>query len=190
VAAASSLTAAALAGAALAWLPAAGAADIEEVAVARDGDRYSVAMTVVLAAPADAVYAAMTDFEALPRINPNIVLSETDDDGRLHTLVELCVAFFCRKVEQWQTVTTDAPHRLNMTVLPERSDLRYGEAEWTFVALTPATSRMRFRTEIVPDFWVPPVIGPWIIQRKLHEQAVITAKGLERAAEKSVHSGR
>lgn len=182
MAAASSLAAAALAGAAAAWLPAAGAADIEEVAVARDGERYAVAMTVVLAASAGSVYAAMTDFQELHRINPNILLAETDADGRLHTIVELCVAFFCREVEQWQIVATDAPNRLRMTVLPERSDLRHGEAEWTFAALTPDTSRMRFRAEIEPDFWVPPVIGPWIIQRKLQEQATVTARGLERVA--------
>lgn len=170
--------------AAAAWIAAAGAAEIERVAVDRDGDRYEVVMSVVLAAPAAAVYAAMTDFRNLHEINPNVVLAETDGEELLHTIVELCVGPFCRKIEQWQTVATDAPHGLRMSVLPERSDLRHGQAAWTFAELTAATSRVRFTAEIEPDFWVPPLIGPWIIQRKLHEQAVITAKGLERAAEK------
>ena len=33
-----------------------------------------------------------------------------------------------------------------------------------------------------PDFWVPPLIGPWVIKRTMREQAITTSEGIERLA--------
>jgi hypothetical protein len=38
------------------------------------------------------------------------------------------------------------------------------------------------RIELVPAFWVPPVIGPWVIRRKMEEEARLTSAGLEQMA--------
>jgi hypothetical protein len=35
------------------------------------------------------------------------------------------------------------------------------------------------RIELVPAFWVPPVIGAWVIRRKMVEEARYTSAGLE-----------
>jgi hypothetical protein len=34
----------------------------------------------------------------------------------------------------------------------------------------------------VPVFWVPPVIGPWLIRKKMYEEAQRSSLGLERVA--------
>ena len=39
---------------------------------------------------------------------------------------------------------------------------------------------MAFRAEIEPAFWVPPVIGPYLIARELRAQARTTAEAIER----------
>jgi hypothetical protein len=158
------------------------AADIDVVSVERDGDRYRVDMQVRLEADAVLARDLMRDASRLPEINDNIVSAMVPADGHLHTVVEFCVTFFCRRVEQLQTVEAGKPATLKMTVLPESSDLTYGEATWDFRALDADRSYMRFNAEIVPDFWVPPVIGPWLIRRKMLEQARVTAAGIEQVA--------
>ena len=42
---------------------------------------------------------------------------------------------------------------------------------------------MRFRSEIEPAFWVPPLIGPWLIQRALQAETLKSVANLERLAE-------
>lgn len=158
------------------------AADIDVVAVERDGERYIVDMQVRLDAGALIARDLMRDADRLPEINENIVTAVVPARDHLHTVVEFCVTFFCRRVEQMQTVRAGQPATLHMSVIPESSDLKYGEAHWDFRALDTDRSYMRFKAEIEPNFWVPPVVGPWLIRRKLLEQAQVTAAGIERVA--------
>lgn len=158
------------------------AATVESVAVDRVGGRYHVDMVTRLQVSAAAAFAVMTDFSALPQVNPNVILSQPLPGGRLRTIVELCVLFFCKQVEQVQTVTREPPYRLIMHVIPALSDLTYGRAEWGFQALGPGSCRLRFSAELEPAFWVPPLIGPWLIQNKLKAQARLTSAGIEAVA--------
>jgi hypothetical protein len=36
--------------------------------------------------------------------------------------------------------------------------------------------------EVRPRFWVPPVVGPWLVREALRAQAQRTAEGVERRA--------
>lgn len=154
-------------------------------------NRYGVDLTVALEATASAAYAVMTDYPNLVAINPAVV-SATPLAGapagatRLATHVRVCVAWFCRDLHQVQDMraapTASGGGQLQATVLPDRSDLRFGEARWTIWPCE-AGACLRFVTTIEPDFWVPPLIGPWIIKRKLREEAIQTAQGIETAAQ-------
>ena len=44
--------------------------------------------------------------------------------------------------------------------------------------------------DIIPEFWFPPVIGPLLIMNKLRNEALETAKGVERVAAAEDQSGR
>ena len=161
----------------------AAAATVEAVTVDHDAGRYTIAMQVRVAVSAGAAYRVMTDFSALPQINDNVVLAEPLPNNRLHTVVQMCIAFFCRKIEQMQSVVTRAPDVLSMQVLPEQSDFRYGQAQWRFKSVNAHSSDLFFSAQLEPNFWIPPLIGPWLVQRKLQEQALITSTGIERVAD-------
>lgn len=163
------------------------AATVERVAVAHSGARYTVTMRVRVDISASEAFAVMTDYPNLPEVNPNMIEAEPLADDRLRTVVSMCVGFFCKKVEQVQSVSAQANTRLNMRVLPAQSDLRFGEASWRFESLDTKRSRIVFRAEIEPDFWVPPVVGSWLIQDKLKTQAIETSKGIEREARERRH---
>jgi hypothetical protein len=38
------------------------------------------------------------------------------------------------------------------------------------------------RSAVEPDFWIPPFIGPWLIERKLRSETLETVRNLERLA--------
>jgi hypothetical protein len=66
-------------------------------------------------------------------------------------------------------------------IIPELSDFSYGTMRlnlWQEVAGT----RILMRSEVAPDFWIPPLLGPWLIKRELHAEAVQTVHNLERVA--------
>ncbi len=171
-----------LAGAAFA----APAAQIESLLVTRSGSRYRTDMQVRLEVPAEAAFAALTDYLHLARINPRVneveILSgKPPAPLRLRTRVELCVALLCKTINQVQDMARPAPTRLSARVAPELSDLAYGVADWHFVPVDSHT-RLFFTAEIEPKFWVPPFVGSWLIRRALTYEAINTSTGIEQAA--------
>ncbi|MES1943204.1 hypothetical protein PC39_03737 [Salinisphaera sp. PC39] len=171
------------------WLlPAAGwAATVESLEVDRAGEYYSASMRILLEVPAAAAFAVLSDVGRLSRLNDSIEVSERLPDNRLRTEARICFGFFCKHMRQLQTVVIGPGKRLAMTIIPAQSDLSHGEAEWRFEAVGPERTRLHYRTELEPDFWVPPFVGPWLLRRTLAAQALKTAKGIERVADERTH---
>lgn len=164
------------------------AADIRQLDVSRDGERYRVDMDVRLNVDARRAYEVFADPALLPQINPSVkvsrLLSEPDSNRRLYTEVRLCAAVFCHTLHQVQDMGGGAQADgwlLTADVIPARSELSYGHAEWHF-ASEGATTDLRLHLEVEPSFWVPPFFGPWLVQHMLREQAEVTCAGIERLA--------
>lgn len=163
--------------------------ELHDIRVTRETPRYRVHMEVSLDVPAAAAYAVFSDVRRLPQINPAVrevrVIEETSTGARrVYTDVRMCLSVFCRHLEQVQDMRFEpsaAGGRVRARVIAELSDLRYGLADWTLRECAGRTC-LRFDAELEPDFWVPPLIGPWLIQRKLREEAMQTSAGIERLA--------
>lgn len=168
------------------------AAEISTLTVERAAGRYSVNLAVALDTTPQRAFNVMRDYPRLGDINPAIE-SVTLLDGatgggqRVETAVKVCVLFFCRVLEQVQdmhaTQNKAAGGQLVAVVLPELSNLRFGTAQWLITPCADGASAcLDFSATIEPDFWVPPVIGPWAIKKKLREEAVQTSLGIESVA--------
>lgn len=179
--------------AAAALLPAlASAAQVRSASVDHDGGRYHIDLKVRLDAEPARAYAVFTDFSNLPRINPVVLGESVTPDAppytlRLTTNMEACALLFCRKLHQVQDVRLESNgHGGSMVanMIPALSDFSFGEAHWEFspCADNARQTCMRFRAQVDPKFWIPPLIGPWLIERRLREEGVVTAKGIERLA--------
>lgn len=172
------------------WLlhaAAVGAGEVVEIVVERSDARYRVVIDARFDAPVERVRGLLTDFPHLGRINDSIRHSEvlatlSPQRHRVRTEARVCVALLCKDIAQVQDVAVLPNGDLEATVRPADSDFRYGAAYWEFRAQGAAT-HMRFRSEIEPAFWVPPLIGPWLIRRALHAEATKTIANLERLAE-------
>ena len=165
------------------------AAELEHLQVTHIGKRYQVVMHASMDTQAEKAYAVFTDFASLPLINSAIIKAQPIDGARapgqrLHTQVQVCVMGFCRVFDQVQDMHTTPPEHLRADVIPELSNLRYGQASWR-IWNDGGRAKLIFEAVVEPDFWIPPLIGPWLIERKLASEAVDTANGIERMANAS-----
>ena len=174
---------------ALPWLAMqAHAAPVIDVQVTRNGASFLIGMHIAIDAPPPAVFRALQDYSAMMRYNPDLRAVRVEPTGvrgrvRLFTAIHTCVLVFCKTMHQEQIMTAIAGADggvLDAELLP-RGDFKAGGGRWVVGACPTARamSCLDARIELVPAFWVPPVIGDWVIRRKMVEEARHTSAGLE-----------
>lgn len=165
------------------------AESVEQLDIGRDDGRYRIELRATLNAPLADTYAVFSDFRNLPKINDAVESVEALPSPvagleRWRTRVRVCISFFCSHLKQVQDVQDSRDgdvYRLVATVIPSMSNLRYGVAHWQLERCGTQTC-LTFVAELEPDFWVPPLVGPWAIERTLRRQAHSTAAGIETLA--------
>ncbi|MDB5985069.1 MAG: cyclase/dehydrase [Nevskia sp.] len=160
------------------------AAQIQSLRVDHERGNYSVSMRVLLDVPAAQAYAVFADPRNLSAINPAVQEVQVLPDGELYTRVRACAGLFCKTMRQQQqmhyTPRADGGQILAL-VVPGDSDLRSGVAHWEFRALGRRTL-LDFNAELEPAFWIPPFVGPWLVENSLREEAQRTSSGIEQLA--------
>lgn len=163
-----------------------GAAVIEVTSQYQDG-RFTAHSEVLVRLPPSRVRTILTDFENLARINKSLkrvhILEHGGNESvRMRTVTRICILFICRNFSWIQEVRT-LPSGDIIAVI-EKGDFSEGRVRWRLLPEDGHT-RLLFDADLVPDFWFPPIIGPWLIKRKLQKEALETAQGIERAAARS-----
>ena len=168
------------------YAPLVQAVKVHAVSASQQGAAYLVEVDALVNVPESRARRLLTDYNHLGRINPDIKRSEIlltrgPGDYRVRTVSEVCVWFYCKRLHQVQDVIEAQDGSITATVLPEQSDFRYGVARLNLWQ-EPDGARVLIRGELEPDFWIPPVIGPWVVKRKLISEALDTVRNLERVA--------
>ena len=139
-------------------------------------------------AEVDTVYAILTDFDNLTSLNKAIKLSRLlKSDGKHHLVTieaEGCVWFFCQEIIQTQWVTERGNGYISAVTLPERSNLEYGRVLW-HIRQEDEYTVISYRSDVVPKFFVPPLIGTYIMKNKMLEKAQQTIQNIERIAQEN-----
>ena len=137
----------------------------------------------MIRAPQDRVFQALSDYDLLADFSPRIDESRVigpDEQGRelVYTLIEGCMAFFCRRIERVSQLEPWAPDRVLVTLLDGHGSLNSAVEEWK---LSPADTATRVRYTMVSEanFWIPPLLGTWLIRRTLRRSSVEAAEALE-----------
>lgn len=170
----------------------ASAATIRELDISRDDGRYSLVADTYLAAPPQAIFEVLVDYERFDRISSvykefGYLEPQPDGTPTVYTLMEGCVMFFCKSLRRVATLEARPPYFIKATALPERSDFEHSVSEWHLEASGDGT-KVVYRLEMNPDFWVPPVIGPWFLKRTLMKGGARAVNRIERIARRA--SGR
>jgi hypothetical protein len=167
----------------------ASAAELHSLEVTRpERGRYELVAETLLEADAQAIFEVLTDYEdgAFGRISS--VYKESDylepaPDGTpiVYTRMEGCMLGFCKSITRVERLETEEPYLIRTTALPELSDFEHAESEWVLKPVDGGTE-VTYRLLIDPDFWVPPVIGPWVMKRELREGGERAIYRIERLA--------
>lgn len=164
----------------------AGAGQVRRAEVSHDKGTYHMVLDVELDADLDPVYAIATDFDDLERISPTVSEASRLPDPapgiqRRKMVIRTCMLFFCMNADLVEDAVLSG-HTIVTTVVPEESDFKSGQTTWTMTSRGPGLSRIVLDCVAVPAFWIPPVIGPWIIKKKMMEEGRVTIERIEKLA--------
>jgi hypothetical protein len=150
------------------------AGGVLDSSVSYDAGVYTLSIEALIVAPVDMVYHLITDYDHLQDINPairesRILHTDSPEKYRIRVVTRVCVLFYCRDVTQSQDMVQSPGYVLEANILPQDSDFHRGRAQWRLTAEDDVTV-MRFHAELVPAFFMPPLIGPWLIRREMVNQ--------------------
>ena len=123
--------------------------------------------TIEIDAPADHVYATITDFDTVAQWQSACVsanVQERDSDGRA-TIVELKLDMKIKQPRYRNRYTHNPPARLEFEMID--GDLKSGKGAYTFEDLGEGRTRVTYENAVDPGFFVP---GP--VRKKIAESAV------------------
>lgn len=150
--------------------------------------RFIVHTEVLIALSPARVRHILGDYRNLPKVNSGItaviLLQQRARATRMRVFAHACVWFYCRGYS-WLQTAKQLPSGDIVTVIDpqphEQSDFESGTLRYRFIAEGERT-RLLFDAELTPAFWLPPMIGPWVMKRKLLREAEETARGVVRIA--------
>ena len=146
-------------------------AELRHVTVDRNEDLYRLQSVTWFGASREALYRVLTDYDRFDKFTSAIVESrnvDPDDEGRpqFFTRMEGCVLLFCKSFIRNGHLELDPHVEIVAIVDPERSDFKRSRERWLLIPDDEGTVLV-YEFEMVPDFWVPPVIGPYYIMKAL-----------------------
>jgi len=166
-------------------------ADINSVEISREKNRYHLHANTTVYARVDNVRRIITDYENLTSIIPNLKESEllSKPENKRTTvsmLTEICVFFLCYNIRHVQTFHIIKNDILFSRIIPGMSNFKSGWMRWEIKKtdsdkIYPVT-QIILDMEMTPDFFVPPLIGPYQIKKKMLEITRATINNLEEKA--------
>lgn len=162
------------------------AVEVRSVTVSEEDGRYVAAFDAVIDAPIDEALRLMLTPGLWPQLSSIIIdakVLEKDDSGLRKVSVTFydCIFIFCKTIHKTEDVTTGADGHIESQAIPEQSDFSYAHEDW-YVFAEDGRTHIRYKTEMVPSFFVPPLIGPYVIKSHMRTQLIHIATNVEELA--------
>jgi ribosome-associated toxin RatA of RatAB toxin-antitoxin module len=161
-------------------------AELLDVQVELDDKRYRLNSEVYFDVSQQALYDVLADFDQFEKFTSAIVESRNtgpDERGRpgFYARMEGCVMLFCKSFIRNGYLLLSPNVQIVAIVNPDESDFKFSRERWQLISDKEGT-RLVYDFEMEPDFWVPPVIGPYLIQRALRGGAIRAVNRIEALA--------
>lgn len=162
------------------------AAEFREIEVDREDGLYSMRSQVYFNVEPEYLYRVLTDFNLFKKFTSAIVESnnvEADEKGRpqFYARMEGCVLIWCRSFVRIGYLELKPTAEIIAISDPERSDFEISRERWQLIPEDGGTL-MIYEFQMVPAFWVPPLIGPYYIKRALRSGGVDAVNRIEALA--------
>jgi hypothetical protein len=164
------------------------ASQLVRLVVDQKADIYEIQVEMMVDAPAENIRAILTDYANLDRLNESITSSRIIDGEhggavRVLTRIENCILFFCKILQKVEDVTEDDHGRILVSLVPNSSNFRSGEATWELQDSGDST-RVIHHARLEPDLWIPPWIGTAILKDTLRREIIESFETLDCLARK------
>jgi hypothetical protein len=159
------------------------AADVKTLKVFRDQGTYHLVFDAVVDAPARKVYRLLSDYAHLDRLSPAIVAITVQPmpagiGQRVRSVLRSCFLVFCKDVVEVEDVTQSDGQTIAAKIVPGEGDFRGGYSRWRIHAAGDRT-RLHYEAARTPAFWVPRLVGSWMIKATMRNQFAASAARLE-----------
>ena len=160
---------------------------IEHSEARYDEKHFRYEMVVTLDAPIDRVDQVLRNYREYPTLDARILNSEVLErpkDGvvTLETTVKVCLGPFCRNVKRVERVE-EARYVLVAVADPKRSDVKFSETRSELSPALHGTTRVKYTTNVVPDFWVPSIGGRRMMLKTLETATTHLFTNVEKKAQ-------
>lgn len=163
-------------------------ATLDTLEVTRADGRYVLfADTFLAAAPAD-IYGVLLEYDDDQFQRISSVYKESryldpapDGTPMVYTRMEGCILFYCLTMRRTERLEKQEFDYIRTFTIPEESDFTYSHSEWTFAPEADGT-RMTYTLVMEPDFFVPPIVGPFVLKRILRSGGARVISRIERIA--------
>jgi hypothetical protein len=150
-------------------------AELRDVVVEREDNHYELNSEVWFDVSPESLYDVLSNYDLFTKFTSAIVESrnvEPDEEGRprFYSRMEGCVMFWCKSFIRNGYLLLEANSEIVAISHPDESDFTLSRERWHLVPEGEGTL-MIYEFEMEPDFWVPPVIGPFFIMRALRAGA-------------------
>lgn len=165
------------------------AAELREIEVTHEKGVYRLNSVTWLDAPIAGVFDVLTDYDQFERVSSvydEARYLEREDDAapRVFTRVKGCVLFFCQTIDRTETLTNHGLNCLRAVTDPAVSDFDQAEARWVLRELDEGTE-VTYSIVMEPSFFIPPLVGPYVLKRRLKKGAGGAIDRMERFARAS-----
>jgi hypothetical protein len=165
----------------LCLIQAAQTGEIQRVSVTRQGPIYSISFLVLIEREVSQVSSRLLDHQRFHELSDMILVSKhlRENHVDLRQLeVRACLIFFCPEFVIRERIDP-GPDGFTATVIPDHSDFYMGVSHWLLTSDRPGQTTLTFNSTLEPKFWIPPLIGPWYLEKRLTRELGILIKRVE-----------
>ena len=170
--------------AALLWPSFSPGAEVLSMEVTHHRKLYILHLQGIFAGEPHKIFEILTDYPLLTRLNKAIIHSTAiphltaSNETHLSLVLQSCIWFFCKRISPTLNVTALGNQEIFAVLVPDEDNFNFGWAQLKIHVLDNKT-HVELYAELIPAFWIPPLIGPLIIKHKLQQEAWETLQNME-----------
>ena len=166
----------------------ASAIDVQRADTRYHDGRYELEVEATLDAPAPEVQRVLRNYVLYPKLDARVLDAKvlerpSANEALLYSQIRVCVAaILCRRVNRVERVE-ERTNELLATAIPERSDVRFGLTHTQLSTMADSTTRIVYRTQIEPKFWVPRMLPKRAMLNTLRDATIQLLTQVEKNAQ-------